>query len=124
MTTSQKRINQLCDEENITISMLEKRLGFSNGYINGKRKREFPTDRLDAIAKALSTTTDYLMGKTDNSYGKDIYLYDYVMDLPEPTQQLIGLFNELNDEGQAEVLKYAKTLIASGLYKQVTVSVG
>ena len=122
MRISQERINKLCDEENITISFVEKKLGFSNGYINQDRIREFPADRLDAIAKLLSTTTEYLTGKTDNSYGADSYLYDTIYDLPENIQQIIGMLMKLNKEGQEKAISYIEDLLATGRYLEDTPS--
>lgn len=60
MIASQARINELCEEKGMSIRKLEKKLHFSNGYINGKRKREFPNDKLSLIANELGVTTDYL----------------------------------------------------------------
>ena len=122
MTISQERINKLCDKENLTISFVEKKLGFSNGYINQERKREFPADRLAAIAKILSTTTEYLTGKTNNSFGSDAYLYDTVHDLPDNIQQIIGILMRLNEKGQAKALSYAEDLLATGHYLEDTPS--
>lgn len=53
MIYSQKRINEICEERNIPISQVEQACGFSNGYINTERKREFPTDRLFKILDYL-----------------------------------------------------------------------
>lgn len=70
MITSQERIKKICKEKNIAISQLEKDLKLSNGYINGKRKREFPTDRLSKIAEYLDVTTDYLVYGIDNYHAR------------------------------------------------------
>lgn len=53
MIYSQKRINEICEARNIPISQVEQACGFSNGYINTERKREFPTDRLFKILDYL-----------------------------------------------------------------------
>lgn len=54
MIYSQKRINEICESRNMPISQLEQACGFSNGYINTERKREFPTDRLFKILDFLA----------------------------------------------------------------------
>ena len=68
MLPSQERIVKLCKERNISVSQLEREINTSNGYVKAARTREFPIDRLTAIANALDTTVDYLI------YGEDNYL--------------------------------------------------
>jgi len=68
MIPSQERIVKLCKEKSIAVSQLEREINVSNGYIKAARTREFPIDRLTAIANALDTTVDYLI------YGEDNFL--------------------------------------------------
>lgn len=70
MIPSQERIIKLCREKDIPVSKLEKMLHLSNGYICAARTREFPTDRLSAIANALNVSTDYLLYGEDNHRAK------------------------------------------------------
>lgn len=58
---SVERVKQLCKEQKIPISKLEKDLGFSNGYIGQLRKGVFPSNRLILIAEYLGVSADYLM---------------------------------------------------------------
>lgn len=55
METGIDYVRLLCKERNISISKLEKDLGFSNGYLNPKKLKKVPYDRAVMIA-------DYLKG--------------------------------------------------------------
>ena len=59
---SVERVKNICKENKIPISKLEKDLGFSNGYIAQLRKGTFPADRLALIANYFGVTTSYLLG--------------------------------------------------------------
>lgn len=55
-------VAKLCSERNITITELERRLGFGQGSI-GKWKDSTPkVDKIIAIANYFNVTTDYIMG--------------------------------------------------------------
>lgn len=70
MIPSQERIIRLCKARNIPVSQLEKMLNLSNGYIRAARTREFPTDRLSAIAKVLNVSVDFLLFGEDDHRAK------------------------------------------------------
>ena len=66
-------VAKLCAEHNITLTELERRLGFGQGSI-GKWKDSTPkVDKIIAIANYFHVSTDYIMGissyeeDTDNS---------------------------------------------------------
>ena len=92
MLPSQERIVKLCKERNISASQLEREINVSNGYIKAARTREFPIDRLTAIANALDTTVDYLI------YGEDNYLKKKNRDFL--ASQLESLDAELGTKGR------------------------
>lgn len=57
-------VAKLCSERNITITELERRLGFGQGSI-GKWKDSTPkVDKIIAIANYFGVSTDYIMGMT------------------------------------------------------------
>ncbi len=57
---------QLLIKGKLTISGLEKQLGLGNGII-GKWKKQNPTcDKIIKVANYLNTSTDYLLGLTEN----------------------------------------------------------
>lgn len=60
-----ERVKQICKEQSIAISKMEKELGFSNGYIRSLRKGLFPYDRLMAISNYLNVSPEYIMTGKD-----------------------------------------------------------
>ena len=54
METGIDYVRLLCKERNISISKLEKDLGFSNGYLNPKKLKKVPYDRAVMIADYLN----------------------------------------------------------------------
>lgn len=82
--TQKERILEYCKNNGIRISVLEKELGFSNGYIKSV-KSGYPAEKLSIIANYLKVSTDYLMGISENEKaisGKvlaDIVLDDALM---------------------------------------------
>ena len=69
------RIHNIIDDRRITQTKLAANIGINtatlNNYMTGKAR--FPSEIIKKIAVALDTTTDYLLGLTDN---------------PEPPMQL------------------------------------
>lgn len=53
------RIKALCDERGITISQLEKELGYGNGSL--AKAKSIKAERLIEISKFLDTTMEYLL---------------------------------------------------------------
>lgn len=87
------RVKQLCKEQKIPISRLEKDLGFSNGYIGQLKKGTLPNDRLVKAAEYLGVTTDYLMFGSDIDEERDSEKY-YLND--ETAQMAQKLFENKN----------------------------
>lgn len=56
-------IRELCEEHNISIGELEKKLGFSQGLISRWDKNSPSIDKIVAVANSLNVTTDYLLGR-------------------------------------------------------------
>ena len=71
---SVERVKELCKENKIPVSKLEKDLGYANGYIGQLRKGIFPADRLAEIAEYFSVTTEYLLNGKEP--GTKYYLND------------------------------------------------
>ena len=69
---SLERIKALCDAKGITISQLEKDLGYGNGSL--AKSKSIKADRLFEIAEYFDTTMDYLYDGKENSY--DNYYID------------------------------------------------
>lgn len=54
-------VRNVCKEKGISISSLEKRCGFANGYLNPKKLNKLPYDRAVLIAEILNISVDYLL---------------------------------------------------------------
>lgn len=61
-------IRALCKKKKTSLTRLEEKLGFSNGYIGkmAKRPSSPPYDKLVAIANELGATVDDLTGDSEN----------------------------------------------------------
>lgn len=61
-------IRALCKKKKTSLTRLEEKLGFSNGYIGkmAKRPNSPPYDKLVAIANELGVTVSDLAGDTEN----------------------------------------------------------
>lgn len=66
-----KRLKQLREEKEWTQEYLGKLLGFSDATINRYEKglRSPEPETLSKLADIFNTTTDYLLGRTDDRYG-------------------------------------------------------
>lgn len=61
------RVKALADKQKISIVELEEKLGFSRNSLYSWKKNKPSADKLEAVADFFNTTTDYLLGRTDNS---------------------------------------------------------
>lgn len=59
--TTVDRVKALCKERGIPISVLEKRLGFSNAYFAGLKKGSLPDDRLKKVADYFGVSVGFLI---------------------------------------------------------------
>ena len=61
-----QRIGELCYKKGITISKLEKELGFGNSAINKWGRISSPSvDKILKIANYFDVSVDYILGRTD-----------------------------------------------------------
>jgi transcriptional regulator with XRE-family HTH domain len=60
--TTLEIIRQLCKKNDISITSLEEKLGYSNGSISKSNVQFMRSDRLMAIASYFGVTMEYLMG--------------------------------------------------------------
>lgn len=61
MFNSVEYVRHICKQKNIAISVLEKKCGFSNGYLNPKKMSRIPYDRALVIAAYLDISVDLIM---------------------------------------------------------------
>ena len=114
MIYSQQRINEICEAKNIPISQVEQACGFSNGYINTERKREFPTDRLFKIldylgmsyeeffnvgtkqTQTIETALAQIRGASKEFY--DVIMNKWVQDYEEEDETMLELQSLKDDK--------------------------
>ena len=67
------RIRDLADKNGVSISFLSQAIGKSSGYLANATSRDadVPVKYLSALATALGTSVDYLLGKTDDPSATD-----------------------------------------------------
>lgn len=75
-----ERIQELCKANNLTVKSLEIELGFSNGTVGKwKNAQDVPYGKINAVAKILNTTPDYLLYGKFNVHKNELdakYYYD------------------------------------------------
>ncbi|OFI46721.1 transcriptional regulator [Floricoccus penangensis] len=62
-----ERIKELCKKRGITISALEDKLGIPSNTIYQWKKRVPKTERLQLVADYFGVSTDYLLGRDENT---------------------------------------------------------
>lgn len=72
-------IKKLCEERNITISALEKDLGFSRGSIYKMVTSAPSSDKLKKLADYFDVTTDYLLGRNGKNEANIAPTYDNLL---------------------------------------------
>ena len=96
-----ERIKGLCQENKITINALIERIGASESFIYDmeKRNRIPAAEKIILAADVLNTSTDYLLGRTDEKK-------------PPATQQeaLELALNDLTVEELQKVLEYVRSV--------------
>lgn len=65
------RVKELATKQKISIAELEEKVGFSKNSIYSWKKNKPSADKLESVADFLNTSTDYLLGRTDNPYLDD-----------------------------------------------------
>ena len=110
--TDIERVRKICKEKGIPISKLEQALGFSNGYLNPKKAKSIPYQRLASIAAFLNVPISDLL------YGIDLKTNSETTKSPVPNEdeadksELIRILSVLDSPAIAELLAHAHTLEA------------
>lgn len=100
------RVKLLAKRDDISISALEKKLGFSNKSLYPHTKDStIRGDRVVALANYFGVSTDYLLTGKDAEYSAD-------------ERQLILVYRSMNDDGKEELSNYAIYLAAKAIYKK------
>lgn len=74
MNTLYLNIKDLAKNHKISLSQLERELGFGNGTISSWKKSAPSSDKLEKVADYFHVSTDYLLGRKDDKNKKDIDL--------------------------------------------------
>lgn len=64
-------IRELCKQNGISITVLEQKLGYSNGSISKSSTQYMRSDRLKAIADYFHVSMEYLMGSEDFEFDQE-----------------------------------------------------
>lgn len=67
MPTGVEYVRNLCKERKISVSTLEKSLGFANGYLNPKKLKKIPFERAVAISNYLHCDLEKILEITDSN---------------------------------------------------------
>lgn len=62
-----KNIKMLCDQENIRLEHLSKKLGWGENSIYRWDKNSPAVDKIQKVANYFTVSIDYLVGRTNNS---------------------------------------------------------
>ena len=60
------RIKELAQKQELSINLLEEKLGYSRNTIYNLKNSKPSTERISEIADYFNVSTDYLLGRTDN----------------------------------------------------------
>lgn len=103
---SMNNIKKLVKEQNKTLTSLAVELEVSqeaiSQYISGKIKPK--TAIIVKMARILNTSTDYLLGLTDNPTPSNL-------ELSEKENDIINNFQKLNNTEKAQVVSYIQAIV-------------
>lgn len=126
-------INYYMMSNNISMRQFARNADISHSYISyiisGKTPRGtkpvLTIDKYVKIANAMGMTVNELFDKvdTDIAWGKHGAVYDEIYDsLSNENNDLIALFDSLNEDGRKKLLEYADDLVSSGKYKKDSIA--
>lgn len=70
--TAFDRLKKLCDEQGISVNVLEERIGLGKNTLYSWKKNTPKGSNLIKVADYLKVSTDYLLGRTDKKHIDDI----------------------------------------------------
>lgn len=110
-TKTVETIRALCKKKKTSLTRLEEKLGFSNGYIGkmAKRPSSPPYDKLVAIANELGVTVADLTGDFKNEKKPTAQGDGLISGLPQDVQKIISLCQE-NPQLASALLNLAQQL--------------
>lgn len=108
------RLKALREAQGYTLEQVGEALGVNKATVQRYETGNIDIKRNTAIrlAKCLKCDPAYIMGWTDSKKG---YAPEVLATTPDE-EQMLGLFRELNDEGQERAITYTDDLVSSGKY--------
>ena len=103
MSILYNRIEQLCNQQNLTIGKLCSNVAISRGNLSdlkSGRTKSLSSDKLKKIADYFSVSIDYLLGQNKN---------DTMLELSDTEQTLINTYRKLDTK--------KKTIALAEIYK-------
>jgi len=116
------RIQELCNEQGISLRQLEKSVGIGNGIIARWEHSSPKVSSLDKVANYFNVSLDYLAGKTDvkkpNCVSEQVETAT-----PSKVQELVSLIQELNHQNlilngepiDSDMIEIIKIMLKSNL---------
>ena len=104
-----EKIRDICRARRIPISRLEQDLHFSNGYLNPKKTKEIPSDRLAAIAEYFDVPIENIFLGDAETKEKPTAQSD---GLTKAQRELIRMVSGLSDYEVSQTLAFVSGLIA------------
>lgn len=99
--TTKETIGYLCKKKGISVTTLEKELGFGNGSIN-KSYDNIRSDRLLQIAKYFNVSADYLL--TGKEFEFPVF---------EPRQlEVIKMYSDMSEEQKNAILVIMRSMLS------------
>ena len=97
-----ERIKHLCKQNGLSVNLLEIELGLSRGSLCKIDKHKPSTEKMQALAKRLRTTVDYLISGTSNNEMAmiDVKLSNMPLELKEYALKLA----ELPEDKQRQIM--------------------
>lgn len=116
-----KRIRELRNKKGLSGEKLGEIVGVQKSAISKYERGEIqPSNEvLLQIANTLNTSTDYLLGNTDDPTppnAKKEALSGISIEVTEDEKQIIDNYRSFNEEGQGKIIVYIDDLITSGKY--------
>lgn len=108
----QEKIRNLCKKKGISVTDLEKELGFGNGSLTKKGLTSIRSDRLYSIAKYFDVSMEYFLSD-DARHPKDYYLNDETVAMAQElfdNPYLMGLMKAAR-KSKAEDVKMAEDML-------------
>lgn len=131
ITVRLDRINELMEDGNWTVTELAEAAGVNYQYVYRLLRGDWTdvgSTNLASLARALGTSTDYLLGLTDNpkppqpaaglSLAESRLVYE-VTGSDDDVRRLLGLFEALSPEQREIVRRVAEEMVGAGAARVV-----